>query len=180
MTKTTRHLLVGVMMTGLVGAGRPVVAAGADTPAMSRVRSNNPAIAALMSQAGEQSETFRGLIETINASDGIVYVEEGTCGHGVRACFVTVTTAGANRMLWVKVDTRKANLDLMASIGHELRHTIEVLGERTVTSSASMYMFYSRVGLYGTPSSFETTAAIDAGNAVGSEIRKYRARTQAN
>jgi hypothetical protein len=40
---------------------------------------------------------------------------------------VAVTKAGANRMLRVKVDTRKADWDLMGSIGHELRHTIEVL-----------------------------------------------------
>ena len=83
-------------------------------------------------------------------------------------------------MLWVKVDTRKADLDLMASIGHELRHTIEVLGERTVTSGATMYMFYSRVGLRGTGTAYETTAAVDAGDTVRSEVRKYRARANAN
>lgn len=180
MTKTTRNLLVGVMMTGLVGAGRPAAAADADTPAMSRVRSNHPAIAALIAQANEQSETFRGLMEIINASDGIVYVEEGKCGHGVRACLVTVSVAGANRILWVKVDTRKADLDLIGSIGHELRHTIEVLGERTVTSGATMYMFYSRVGLHGAGTAFETHAAVDAGNTVRGEVKKYRAGVKAN
>lgn len=127
MTKTTRQVMVGLMMTGLVGAGRPVFAAGVDAPATGRVRSSSPALVALMEQASERSETFRSLVDQINASDGIVYVEEGQCGHGVRACFVAVTKAGANRMLRVKVDTRKADWDLMGSIGHELRHTIEVL-----------------------------------------------------
>jgi hypothetical protein len=62
---------------------------------------------------------------TINASDGIVCVEEGACGHGVRACFANVTVAGAHPVLSVNVDTRKADGDLLGLTGHELRHTVE-------------------------------------------------------
>ena len=102
-------------------------------------------IAALIQSASEQSKTFKGLIDTINQSDGIVFVEEGTCGHGVQACFVTVTKAGRDRILWVKVDTtRTSDLDLKAQIGHELRHTIEVLSDRSVTNQIAMYFFIVR------------------------------------
>ena len=174
MTKTTRRWVAGLAVAGAVVAGRSVSAAGGDAPAMLRVRSSNPSIVVLINDASEQSKTFRALVDTINASDGIVYVEEGKCGHGVRACFVTVTRAGANRMLWVKVDTRKADWDLMGSIGHELRHTIEVLGDSTVVSNASMYLFYSRVGSTGTQSTFETKAAVEAGDAVRAEVQKSR------
>ena len=180
MTTTKRHLMAGLMVMGLAGAGRPVSAAGADAPAMPHVRSSDATIATLISQATEQSQTFRGLTETINASNGIVCVEEGKCGHGVRACFVSVTTAGANRMLWVKVDTRKADWDLMGSIGHELQHTIEVLGERTITTNAGMFMFYSRVGSVGRGNRFETEKALDAGSAVRAEVKNYRKSAEAN
>ena len=174
MTRTTRQVMVGVMMTGLVGAGRPAFAAGAETPAVSRVRSGSVAITALIQQASERSTTFRALVEAINASDGIVYVEEGTCGHGVRACFVTVTMAGTNRILWVKVDTRKADSDLMWLIGHELRHTIEVLSNRTVTSQVAMYFFYSQmVQAQAGGRAFETAAATEAGDAVRAEVRQH-------
>ena len=181
MAMTKRHLMAGLLiMMGLAGASRPAVAAGADAPAMPHVRSSNATIAALIIQATEQSQTFRGLIETINASDGIVYVEEGTCGHGVRACFVSVTTAGANRMLWVKVDTRKADWDLMGSIAHELRHTIEVLGERTIATNAGMFMFYSRIGSVVRGNRFETKAALDTGSAVRAEVKNHRKSAEAN
>jgi hypothetical protein len=150
-----------------------------DAPAL-HVRSNNTSIAPLISQATKQSRTFRGLMETINASDGIVYVIEGKCGHGVRACLVTVSKEGPTRFLWVRVDTHKADLDVMASIGHELRHTIEVLSEPRVTSGAALYMFYSGVGSRDANGAFETTAAVEAGNFVWSELRKYRARAQAD
>ena len=47
------------------------------------------------------------LVETISASDGTVYVEEGQCGHGVRTCLVAVTMAAASHSLWVKVDSHR-------------------------------------------------------------------------
>jgi hypothetical protein len=129
-------------------------------------------VARLIQEATQRSATFRTLVDTIHASDGIVYVNEGDCGHGVRACLVDVTAAGSNRILRIQLDTRKADWDLMGSIGHELRHAVEVLGDPTVTSKGAMYFFYNRIGRRGTKSSFETEAAVAAGNAVRSEVRR--------
>ncbi len=159
-------------MTGLAATGSPVAAANMDDTAMPRVRSTSPAITALMAQASVQSQTFRELVETINDSDGIVYVEEGVCRFGVRACLAGVTTAGNNRMLWVFVDRNQVDWELMASIGHELQHTIEVLSEPAVTNSAAMYMLYSRIGWRGMGRAFETQSAIEAGTAVRGEVLK--------
>jgi hypothetical protein len=172
--------MVAMMMTGLIGTGRPVVADGVDALATGRVRSSNAVIVRVLKEASALSRTFRSLVETINASDGTVYVEEGKCGYGVRACLVTVTMAGANRNLWVKVDARLADCDLMELIGHELQHAIEVLSDRTVTSGLAMYRFYLRQGsrINGL-AAFETDAAIEAGYAVRTEVRKYRPRAQA-
>jgi hypothetical protein len=140
----------------------------------SHVRSSSAAILTLIEQATERSTTFRQLIATIDAGDAIVYVQDGRCGHGVRACFHTVTTTAGHRMLWVRVDTRK-NVDwnLMGSIGHELRHTIEVLNEPLVKNNADMFFLYQRIGYRGTGSSIETVAAVNAGNAVRSEARAF-------
>jgi hypothetical protein len=172
-----------MMAVGLVAIPGTAMAqhAGGDPPMTepAHVRSPHPALQALIARADEQSPTFHRLVETINASDGIVYVIEGKCGHGVRACLVTVSKEGPTRFLWVRVATHKADLDFMASIGHELRHTIEVLSEPTVTSGAAMYLFYSGVGSQDPDTAFETTAAVDAGNLVWSEVRKYRARAKA-
>jgi hypothetical protein len=51
-----------------------------------RVRSNHPYIRAMIADAQVRTATFRRLLATIAATDGIVYVEEGDCRHGVRAC----------------------------------------------------------------------------------------------
>ena len=95
MANTTRTLAaVIVMMAALAGAEHGA-AAGPQTntpvahpvvgPAVAGVRALNPALAKLIRQATERSLTFRGLIDSIEASDGIVYVDEGECGRGVRA-----------------------------------------------------------------------------------------------
>ena len=149
-------------------------AADETASAGTHVRSSNPAIRALIVQAIEQSATFRRMVETIDTSDSVVYVEEGTCGRGMRACFMNVTRAGAHRVLWVRVDLRKADWDLMGSIGHELRHTIEVLGARAVTSSGTMFVFYLREGSMRASGAFETFAAVKAGNAARAEVREFR------
>jgi hypothetical protein len=174
-TKTTRNLVAGLAVT-VATAGAVRVAAASEAAGMAdperRVRTSSPVLAQLINDATERSDTFRGLIETIRTSDGIVYVEEGDCGHGVRACLVAVSAAGPNRILWVKVDTRKSDWDLMGSIGHELRHAVEVLDNPAVTSNAALYFFYARVGRTGTTGAFETEAAVQAGHAVRAEVRR--------
>jgi hypothetical protein len=50
-------------------------------------------------------------------------VNEGDCGHGVRACFVERHQLRI-KPLFVRIDSRKADSELMGLIGHELRHTI--------------------------------------------------------
>jgi hypothetical protein len=123
----------------------------------------------------EGSATFRQIVRTIEDSDTYVYVLEGDCGHGVRACFAGVTTAGARRIMRVTIglDARRPAWDVMASIGHELRHTIEAIQDPTVRSTAAQYFLYERIGFKGTAHSSETLAARDAGNAVRAEVRRF-------
>ena len=115
---------------------------------------------------------FARLIDTIEASDGIVHVSEGKCRHGARACLpLTVTVAGPFRILFivVRIDTRRADWDYMGSIGHELHHAIEVLSDPRITDSHAMVRLFTNEGrvVNGT---FETDAAIDMGSAVRLEI----------
>ena len=75
-----------------------------------RVRGVSPRLVAIINEATERSMTFRGLVGRINSTDGIVYVLEGECKHGVRACLSnTMTMAGPNRLLRILVDPRKAS-----------------------------------------------------------------------
>jgi hypothetical protein len=182
-TKQTRKAATGMVILAAMFAGSrsataaegSPTAAAVSVPSMSRVRSTDAAMGAVIRAAAERSVTFRELVRTIDATDGMVYVEPGRCGHGVRACLVGVMASGPHRMLQIKVDPKKEEWDLMGSIGHELRHAVEVLEEPSVTSSAAMYMFYDRIARRSGDSAFgafETNAAVDAGIAVRAEVRR--------
>ena len=135
-----------------------------------RVRGVSTRVVAIINAAAAQSKTFRELVDQIDSTDGIVYVAEGQCGHGVRACLLlTMTVMGPNRVLRILVDPRKADRDLMGSIGHELQHAVEVLSHRTIRSGSAVTLLYNKEG-DKSGRRFETDAAIHAGNAVRAEL----------
>jgi hypothetical protein len=147
---------------------------------MPRIRSDDATITALIAQASQGSATFRRFVDLIDATDGIVYVERGRCRYQMGACLVaTVKVAGPNRILRIVIDRRKApcDLNLMASIGHELWHAIEVLREPSIRSDSAFFFFYLREGLHTNRLQFplgawETPAADKAGVDVLAELRK--------
>src|SRR5687768_5419835 len=107
MAKAARRLAT-LVATGAILAA-PLKAAGQDGALHRlRVRSHSPDIVRLIEQVSERSTTFRKLIDIINASNGIVYVEEGRCSFAVRACLVAVTPAVGYRILNVRIDTAKS------------------------------------------------------------------------
>jgi hypothetical protein len=64
-----------------------------------RVRSEDRAIRAMVETGVTHSATWRGLMQVINRTNGIVYLDPGKCRHGVPACLVmAVTVAGPNRV----------------------------------------------------------------------------------
>ena len=123
-----------------------------------------------MVPADSPYKTFKELVATIDRSDGLVYIEEGKCGHSVRACLaLTVTVAGPYRILRILIDPRGPQRRLISSIGHELRHAVEVLGDPTIRSNAAVFHFALRQGPTARER-FETTDAIQAGLDVCAEL----------
>jgi hypothetical protein len=174
-----------VLVAGAGLAGPRVSAQGEETvpnlATSSHVRSFSPSIFSVIQRAGERSPTFRRLVETIDASDSYVYVDEGECRDSdQRGCLVNVTVGGRFRFIFVHVARRTDDWDLMGSIGHELQHAIEVIDTRFVTSLKTMRSLYGRIGKQNSqdPHSYETTAAVAAGNAVRDEVRAFIRRAK--
>jgi len=62
---------------------------------------------------------------------------------------------------------------LMESIGHELRHALEVLANPSLTNGYEVFLFYR--GISSTDrDAFETPAALRTGDAVGEEVARSR------
>ena len=141
-----------------------------EAPLLSRVRTESARIGAAIAGGNDRSATFRGLVAEIDASDGLVYVTEGECGHGVNACLLmSVTIAGPSRVLHIRVDPRKApGCELIELIGHELQHAVEALREPRVRSSSQIFLFFDGIGRTGS-GRFETADALDVGFDVARE-----------
>jgi hypothetical protein len=144
---------------------------GYQTARLNRVRSHSPLLAAAIEEGVQRSPSFRRLVQTIDSTDGLVYVDEGSCRLKVRACLVlTVTISGPHRVLRILVEPRKAlDCELIASIGHELQHAIEVLLHPVIRSDGRLYSFFDHVGKTGF-GRFETEEALRAGSAVRAEV----------
>ncbi len=170
-----RLWLCGAAMLTAAVPGRSVEAADAEP---SGVRSTSPAIRELIDDGMWESPTFRGIVRAIAATDGIVYVEDGVCRHGVHACLLLdVTPAAGYRILRILVDrhgtlAHRGRLDLTATIGHELTHALEVLSERTIRSASAIFLFYVQRAPTGN-AAFETPAAIAAATRIRGEIGRY-------
>jgi hypothetical protein len=168
-------MCVAVVIAGVGGDARPASAA---EPAMMRVRSaGDPTITTLLRNAPERSVTFRRLVETINHMDGLVYVHPGKCRQRPACLLMSVTIAGPNRVLHIRINTDADALTAMSSMGHELQHAIEALSESGVRSNMSLEAFFER--LAGSPTAsgqleFETEAVIQAGVRVRDELRDHR------
>jgi hypothetical protein len=115
------------------------------------------------------------LIIAIEATDGIVLIEEGRCRRRVPACLTwRVTLAGRYRILQVLLDSQRSEIELIASIGHELRHALEVLQDPSLRSTGAIRLFYVRLMGGDSPRTFETEVARAAGDAVYREMRRSR------
>ena len=169
MTRRPRFHCCAIALLVLNEAAIPLAAQrGAVT---TRVRSEYPLIAAAIANATEHSPAFREMVEAIEKTDGIVYVREGTCRRGLRACLATVHSAPAVRFVYVKVEIRKAvGCELMAAIGHELQHALEVLGNPKVVDDHTLAHFYIREGSTGDDNWLETESAVRAGLQVEKEL----------
>ena len=147
---------------------------------MARVRSSDPELALLVDRAVTLSVTFQRIVTAIQRSNGVVYVEPGKCNHGVHACLpIWMQTAGSNRFLRILIDRRKtdSDVDVMASVGHELQHAAEALSESGVLDGPRLYHFFSRVAR-SNGQRFETRTAIAAGEDIRMELLRSSRENQ--
>ena len=162
----TLHAVLLVIVT-LV----PAAADAQSTPAMPRVRSEDPLIAQLIADAPAMSETFRDLVAAIDATNGLVYVQPGRCGRGEKACLAhSLQLAGPHRILRVLVQTRRDREGLIAAIGHELHHALEILHQPITTTQAMFFYFFG--ASMSITNRFETKGAAEVGARIENEVRK--------
>jgi len=171
MTRGSRTLAVRSAFLIAVSVALVQPTEGQDQPGVPRVRSHTPLIVDAIARGTPASPTLRRLIDTIDTTDGMVYVDDGECGHAVRACLLPlVLVAGPNRVLRILVSLRKAHgCELVEVIGHELQHAMEILGDPRIRTDIQAYNRFAVPGLLTEGNRFETRAALQTADAISRE-----------
>ena len=141
-------------------------------PLGSRVRGATPAINTLIARGARRSATFKQLIDELNKTDVVVYLETNVAlPAGLEGRLMFLTAAGGVRYVHAQVTTGLRFEELIAVAGHELQHALEVAQHPRVRDGRSMRALYERIGVKtGVPHRYDTAEAQSTGRRVRAEM----------
>jgi hypothetical protein len=147
-------------MQALVAAAVTAAALSTPLPDSPHVRTMDPMAAAALDRGRRGSRTFEGLIQQLERSRVLVYVESSTRMRSAVGGQLVFGALGADGtpFLRIRLNARADAIDLTARLAHELQHAAEVV-RGGVRSEADMAQLYRVIGTEFEPSIFETRAA---------------------
>jgi hypothetical protein len=116
-------------------------------PTSDRLRPQGARVASWLSEARRRSPTVRRLIERIEQSDVIVYLDISRgLSPNVSACLTWMAASSSRRIVRASFrhDTRAS--DAIAMLAHELQHVAEVVDHPEVRSTETLLALYRRIG----------------------------------
>lgn len=145
---------------------------------LSRVRSTDTLLVDLVRRGVAQSATFRTIVERLEASDLIVYLNRGHCGReNAPGCLEPrVTIVPGARYVYILISEEVALRETDGGIvtAHELRHAVEIADAPWVRSAADFIRLYDQIGTScgkSRTACYETADALAAGRQVAQELR---------
>lgn len=135
-----------------------------------RLRPYDRRAAALLLEGLRRSDRLRTLVDDLERSDVIVYVQ---MQHLLRGKWAGALTwiAGTKQFRYVRVSLNPAIRGAMAiaTLGHELQHALEVANEPSIVDAQSLNGFYRQHGIsMRVQNGWDTEAA----RLVGEEVRQ--------
>jgi hypothetical protein len=140
------------------------------------IRSTDTEILNALASGARLSPTLRRLVDRLEASDVVVYVTfdrspaPRTAGH-----IAFVTSVPGRRYLQISVDRRNGPCPLIAILGHELQHAVEIADEPAVTGEAELAALYRRIGFRTAgdhhAECFDSNLAIATGQLIQREVQ---------
>jgi hypothetical protein len=139
-----------------------------------RIRPQDSRTTQMLRDGMARSETFRNLVERIEASNVFVYVAVSPFIKSSLAGQLTwMTKAGPYRYLRATISPDLSSDQAIATLAHELQHAVEVVEDELVTSEKSLVALYKRIGEPSRASAvagWETVAAQETGYRVRREL----------
>jgi hypothetical protein len=154
-----------------------------DAPGLfTRVRSTVPFMIVLIREGYDRSPGFRDLVEVLQQSNVIVFVQPASCAGGrIRSCLVSVNGSRRERHIRVSVDTHTSHDRLIATVAHELQHAVEIAEHPEVIDALGALTLYRQIALgrchEGLSEACETTRALATERRVLEELSHARTRS---
>lgn len=162
-------LLVLTLFRPATAAPDPVVWEKVGGP---RVRPVNARIATLLLDGLRRSPALVQLIDQIEASDVIVYLEiQPTLRNSLAGCLTWMEQAGNYRYVRASLSGNLTAEALIATIGHELRHVVEIVEHPSVVDETSFAALYRQIGVGGSrTTNLDTREARETGALVRRDL----------
>jgi hypothetical protein len=164
----SRWLGGAMMMAAATGAAAEGVEVGAPD---CRVRGVGTEARQLLKEAVRTSPTVGQLVEALQATDVIVNVELALLPKPLNGMIQIAAAAPGARYLRLTLRVPTGRPKAVATLGHELRHALEIAGMPEIKDEATLAQAYRRLGASGyREGAFETEAALETGRAVAREL----------
>ncbi len=138
-----------------------------------RIRPQDTRSTQLLRDGIARSDTFRALVERLEASNVFVYVSVSPLmKSGLAGQLTWMTQAGPYRYLRATLSAELGTDQQIATLGHELQHAVEIADDDMVVCEKSMVALYRRIGQpsRAANSGWETLAAQETGYQVRREL----------
>ena len=164
---------LSVVVCALALTGLVMAAPSPPDPGIPRVRPLDDWSKALVAHGLERSPTFRALVDRLARADVIVYVEVGPKVASANGALRFVGASASFRFVHVSLDQSLTHTELVAVLGHELQHAVEVAGSADIRDTESFRRYYQQQGEVGAEFGwFETEAARRAGRRVREDLAR--------
>jgi hypothetical protein len=141
-------------------------------PAFRHLRPQGSNLEQLLREGSERSATFRRLVEALERSSVIVYIELGTgLPSTVGGKLRIFGNSPSHRFLRITLNPQSARPVLVTLLGHELQHALEIARSSEIQDESSFRAFYARFGLSTrSPDSFDSLEAREVEQRVRAEL----------
>ncbi len=134
------------------------------------VRGLSPAAQRVIDQATEQSPTVAQEVRDLGRFHLVVMVQLVPLPASLGGELTLVGSGHDWRYVMISIVANAGKADIVASLGHELEHALEVASDPDVRDQPGMIRLFSRIGIGPAGGPYETRAAIEVGKTVRREM----------
>lgn len=165
--------LVSLALACALAATATATAAARGVPIdpMTRLRPTQALGERVLADGVARSQTFRRLVSRLERSDVIVYITvrldmRPTLGGSLRI----MGRSASDRFVHISLNGQNSRQMLVALLGHELQHAVEVAEAPDVSSEEGLGDLYRRIGIHMASDSWDSRAAQETGQLVRAEF----------